>query len=196
MMTDPGEARAARYSSDMNNKCLPIALCASAMLAFHAPAAAESSNVSPTGFVSTYREEVKASTDDTWKAILQLPRWWSDSHTYSGKASNLSLDASAGGCWCERWGEGNSVQHGQVVLVQPGRVIRFNANLGPLQDLAVNGVLTIVTSAQDGKTLLRMTYRVAGNADAGLEKLAPLVDQVIGVQYRRLKALAETGTAQ
>lgn len=157
---------------------------------------AETSNVSPTGFVSTFREELKASSDDTWKAILQLPRWWSDSHTYSGKASNLSLDPVAGGCWCERWGEGNSVQHGQVVLVQPGRVLRMNASLGPLQDLAVNGVLTIVTSAQDGKTFLRMTYRVAGNADAGLEKLAPVVDQVIGTQYRRLKALAETGQPQ
>ncbi len=157
---------------------------------------AETGNVSPTGFTSTFREEVTASTDDAWKAILQLPRWWSDSHTYSGKASNLSLDAVAGGCWCERWGDGNSVQHAQVVMVQPGRAIRVIGSLGPLQELAVNGVLTIATSAQDGKTFLRMTYRVAGNADAGLEKLAPGVDQVIGAQYRRLKTLAETGTPQ
>ncbi len=161
-----------------------------------APALAETSNVSATGFISTFREEVKATPDEVWKAVLQLPRWWSDSHTYSGRASNLSLEAVAGGCWCERWGDGNSAQHGQVVLVQPGRVIRMNASLGPLQELAVNGVLTIVTSAQDGKTFLRMTYRVAGNADAGLEKLAPVVDQVIGTQYRRLKALAETGQPQ
>ena len=166
---------------------------AAAWLGLLAPAHADTSNVSATGFVSTFREEVKATPDEAWKAIVQLPRWWSDAHTYSGKASNMSLDAVAGGCWCERWGDGNSVQHGQVVLVQPGRVIRFNASLGPLQELAVNGVLTIVTSAQDGKTLLRMTYRVAGNADAGLDKLAPVVDQVIGAQYRRLKELAETG---
>ncbi len=157
------------------------------------PASADTSNVSATGFVSSYREELKVTPDEAWRAIVQLPRWWSDAHTYSGKASNLSLDAGAGGCWCERWGDGHSAQHGQVVLLQPGRVIRFNAALGPLQDLGVAGVLTIVTSAQDGKTFLRMTYRVAGNADAGLEKLAPAVDQVIGVQYRRLKALAETG---
>ena len=158
-----------------------------------APTHAETSNVSATGFTSTFRKEVKATPDEVWKAIAQLPRWWSDAHTYSGKASNLSLDAVAAGCWCERWGDGNSAQHGQVVLVQPGRVIRFNASLGPLQELAVNGVLTIVTSAQDGKTFLRMTYRVAGNADAGLDKLASVVDQVIGVQYGRLKSLAENG---
>jgi hypothetical protein len=107
----------------------------------------------------------------------------------------MSLDLQAGGCWCERWGDGQSVQHGSVILVQPGRVIRLAAALGPLQELATSGVLTIVTTAQDGKTFLRMTYRVAGNADAGLEKLAPVVDQVIGTQYRRLKALAETGKA-
>ncbi|MEQ1807814.1 MAG: SRPBCC domain-containing protein [Burkholderiaceae bacterium] len=166
------------------------------MLLLAGLAQAETSNVSPTGFTSTLREEVKATPEDVWKAVVQLPRWWSDAHTYSGKASNLTLEPVAGGCWCERWGEGNSVQHGQVVLVQPGRVIRLNASLGPLQELAVNGVLTIVASAQDGKTFLRMTYRVAGNADAGLEKLAPVVDQVIGVQYRRLKALVETGAPQ
>ena len=180
--------------SQSNDVAMIVA--ASALLivsALAGPAHADTSNVSPTGFVANFREEVKATPEEVWKAIVQLPRWWNDAHTYSGKASNLSLDATAGGCWCERWGEGNSVQHGQVVLVQPGRVIRLNASLGPLQELAVNGVLTIVTSAQNGQTTLRMTYRVAGNADAGLEKLAPVVDQVIGTQYRRLKSLAETG---
>jgi uncharacterized protein YndB with AHSA1/START domain len=170
-----------------------LALVIGGALALVAPARADTGNVSPTGFVSSFREEVKATPDDVWKAVLQLPRWWSGQHTYSGQASNLSLDAQAGGCWCERWGDGQSVQHGQVVLVQPGRVIRMFASLGPLQELAVQGVLTIVTSAQDGKTLLRMTYRVSGDASAGLEKLAPAVDQVIGAQYRRLKTLAETG---
>ncbi len=160
------------------------------------PVLAETSGVSPAGFISTFREEVKATPEAVWQSIVQLPRWWSDAHTYSGKASNMSLDSVAGGCWCERWGEGQSVQHGQVALVQPGRVLRMNASLGPLQELGVNGVLTIVTSAQDGKTFLRMTYRVAGNADAGLDKLAPVVDQVIGAQYRRLKELAETGQPQ
>lgn len=163
------------------------------LAALAGPSRAETSNVSASGFVVTFREEAKATPDEVWQAIVQLPRWWSDAHTYSGKASNLSLEALAGGCWCERWGEGHSVQHGRVIMVQPGRVIRFNASLGPLQELAVNGVLTIVTSAQDGKTFVRLTYRVSANADAGLDKLAPAVEQVLAVQYRRLKSLAESG---
>jgi uncharacterized protein YndB with AHSA1/START domain len=171
---------------------LAVLLCAAVAL----PARAETSNVSPTGFVSSFREEAKATPDTVWRAIAELPRWWHDDHTWSGKASNMSLEPTAGGCWCERWGDGRSVQHGQVVLVQPGRVIRLNASLGPLQELAVNGVLTIVTSAQEGKTALRLTYRVSGNADAGLEKLASVVDQVLATQYKRLKALAETGQPQ
>lgn len=169
--------------------CLTLALLA-------APAGAETSQVSATGFVSSLREEVRATPDAVWQAIVQLPRWWSDAHTWSGRAANMSVDLQAGGCWCERWGEGQSVQHGQVVLVQPGRVLRLNAQLGPLQELAAHGVLTIVISTQDGKTALRLSYRVAGSADAGLDKLAPAVDQVLGAQFRRLKLLAETGRTE
>ena len=65
--------------------------------------------------------------------------------------------------------------------------------LGPLQDLPVHGVLTLITAPQDGQTVLRMTYRVAGDPGAGLDQLAPAGDQVMGTQFRRLKTLAETG---
>ncbi len=156
-------------------------------------AQAETSQVSASGFVSSYREEVKASTDEVWRAIVQLPRWWSSQHTWSNNAANLSLDAQAGGCWCERWGDGASAQHGQVLMVQPGRVIILQARLGPLLDKPVQAVLMLVTSVQDGKTMLRMNYQVAGGADAGLDKLATPVDQVLGLQFQRLKRLAETG---
>jgi uncharacterized protein YndB with AHSA1/START domain len=157
------------------------------------PAGADVAEVTPAGFTVSYREEIKATPDAAWKAIVALPSWWDGEHTYSGQAANLSVDAQAGGCWCERWGDGRSVRHGTVILVQPGSVIRFDAALGPLQELAVQGILTIVTGVQDGKTMLRMTYRVAGNDAAALDKLAPPVDRVIGLQYRRLKALIETG---
>lgn len=158
-----------------------------------AAAAAETSQVSAGGFVSQHREEVQASPDAVWKTIVQLPRWWDGRHTYSGQAANLSLEPRAGGCFCEAWGDGHSVAHARVVMVQSGRVLRMEGAFGPLQDLAAQGMLTIVTSAQEGKTLLRMTYRVNGNAEAGLDKLAAAVDQVLGVQFKRLKAMAETG---
>jgi uncharacterized protein YndB with AHSA1/START domain len=178
----------------MNLRHLPIILAwAGGLLA--APAWADTSQVSPTGFTSSFREEVQATPAAAWQAITQLPRWWSDAHTWSGSAANMSLAGQAGGCWCERWsdaaGQAHSVMHGQVVLLQPGRVMRLFANLGPLQELPVQGVLTLVTGVTEGRTLLRLTYRVAGPPDAGLEKLAPAVDQVLAEQFRRLKALAE-----
>ncbi len=170
-----------------------IATTVALLAGLAAPAHAATSEVSPSGFIATFREELQTSPDTVWKAILQLPRWWSSEHTWSGQAANMSLEPTAGGCWCERWGEGHSVQHGQVIMVRPGNALRLNASLGPLQDLAINGVLTIATSAIDGKTFLRLTYRVSGNPSAALDKLAPAVDQVLGVQFQRLKALAETG---
>lgn len=170
---------------------LAVAVLAMAPLA----AQAELTSTSATSFVSTFRKEIHAPPADAWKAIVQLPRWWNSSHTWSGQAANMQLDPQAGGCWCERWGDGHSVQHGRVVLSQPGRVLRLDAALGPLQELAVNGVLTWVTSTQEGKHFLRVTYRVAGAPEAGLEKMAPAVDRVLGEQFERLSKFIETGRA-
>jgi uncharacterized protein YndB with AHSA1/START domain len=194
-----GRRVAARYAGCMKTpriarRRMATLLLASLLALSIAPTArADTSVVSASGFLSTFREELSVTPEVAWKAIVQLPRWWSPKHSYSGVAGNMSLDLQAGGCWCERWGEGHSVQHGQVLMVQNGRVLRLSAALGPLQDMAVNGVFTVVTSAQEGKTFLRMTYRVAGAPEANLDKVAPVVDKVIGEQFARLKMLAETG---
>ena len=182
-MTIPGGCRQVRWGA---------ALVLLGALAVLAPARAEITQSGPSGFSSDHAEAVDASPEAVWKAILALPTWWSDAHTYSGKASNLTLEPRAGGCWCEAW-DGGSVQHARVVLVLPGRVLRLHGGLGPLQDLPVEGVLNIAVGVREGRTRLRMLYRVAGAPDLGLEKLAAPVDGVMGAQFRRLKALVETG---
>lgn len=171
---------------------LSFSLAACVALGAAGAARADLSQVSAQGFTSSFREEIKLPPDKAWEAIPQVQRWWSDAHTYSGKAANLSLDARAGGCWCERW-DAASVQHGVVVMLMPGRVLRVRGGFGPLQSLPVEGVLEIVAATQEGKHLLRLSYRVGGPPDSGLEALAPAVDRVMGEQYRRLKALIETG---
>lgn len=176
-----------------------VTAAALALLAGSPTARADTSQVSAGGFISTYREEVSVPPETVWKAVLQLPKWWNGRHTYSGSATNLTLDAQAGGCWCERWASGDaaaSVQHGTVLMVMPGRVLRVQGGFGPLQELGATGILTIATATQDGKHLLRMTYRVSGSPDAGFDKLAAPVDGVIGEQFKRLKKLAETGSAE
>ncbi len=158
-------------------------------------AAAETSAVSASGFVVTLERRVDAPADVLWRAITQLPQWWNGRHTWSGNAANLSLDLRPGGCWCENW-DGGGVKHGTVVHVATGKLVRFNAALGPLQDRAVTGVLTLAMSAREGKGALKVVYRVAGPADVGLAELAPAVDQVLAEQVNRLVALAERGKAE
>lgn len=158
-----------------------------------AAAQGETSQVSGGGFTVTHSAVVAAEPEQVWQAFTQLPRWWKSAHTWSGQASNLSLDVQAGGCWCERWGNGASAMHGRVLLALPGQALRLQAWLGPLQEMAIAGVLTFGTAKRDGQTRLRVTYRVAGGADAGLDKLASPVDEVIGEQFKRLKAFIETG---
>jgi uncharacterized protein YndB with AHSA1/START domain len=153
---------------------------------------AETSAVSPGGFVVTFQREVDAPPERLWSAITRLPNWWSSAHTWSGKASNMHVDLQAGGCWCETW-DGNSVMHGTVAYVQAGQVLRLYANLGPLQDRATVGVLTLAQGVVNGKTRLKVVYRVAGPVDVGLAELSKAVDEVLGDQVRRLATFAETG---
>ncbi len=172
----------------MNRLGVALALAAIAVGA----ARAETSGAGPTGFTVAHKQEVAADAERLWAALLQLPSWWNSRHTWSGSATNLSLDARAGGCWCETW-DGASVQHGTVTFVLPRRMLRIDAHLGPLHDRPINGVLAFGLEAAGAKSVLRVTYKVAGPPDAGLAELAPAVDRVIGEQVQRLARFTETG---
>jgi hypothetical protein len=155
------------------------------------PALAEVASVSPQSFVITHKGEVNATPAAVYAALGELPRWWSSQHTYSGKSENLSLDMRAGGCWCETW-EGGTVEHARVVQTGRDKILRLEGGLGPLQDMAVSAMLTFHIATVEGKTMLVMNYRVRG-PDANLDKLAPIVDQVLGEGYRRLVQFATKG---
>ena len=72
-----------------------ITAAALALLLAAPPVRADTSQVSPGGFTSSFREEVSVPPETVWKSVLQLPRWWNGRHSYSGSAANLSLDAQA-----------------------------------------------------------------------------------------------------
>ena len=67
------------------------------------------------GFTLVQSAEIAAPPDKIYAALIQPSRWWSSDHTFSGNAANLSLDARAGGCFCETLPGGGSVQHLAVV---------------------------------------------------------------------------------
>jgi hypothetical protein len=157
--------------------------------AFASPAAAKVESVSASAFMLRAQAESSASPDQVWRSIGQIGRWWSGVHTYSGDARRMRLDFRAGGCFCESWGQGQSVEHARVVLVmqhESTRTLRMIGGLGPLQDMGVTGILTFQVAEDPAGTKITMTYRVSGDPGLGLDALAPLVDGVLNEQLERL----------
>ena len=133
-----------------------------------------------------------ASPAEVYRAFGAVSEWWDPEHTWSGSSKNLSLQLQAGGCFCEQLADGGSIQHGRVIYVQPGVIVRLDSPLGPLQEMPVTGVLTFNLAPQGAGTRITMTYRVAGGLTMESAKLAPIVDHVMGVQLGRLKAYGDT----
>ena len=166
---------------------LAAAAAMAALAAGRAEAAIE--GPSPTGFTAVETAHIAASPDRVFTVLIQPARWWRSVHTFSGSAANLSLDARAGGCWCETLSDGGSAEHLRVVYVAPGKTLRLVGGLGPLQPMPVQGVLTFSLTPAGGGTDLKLTYAIAG--PVGLGDLAGPVDRVLGEQVAGLKAAAE-----
>lgn len=145
------------------------------------------------GFTVKQTIAVAAPAAKAWAALIDLRSWWDKSHTWSGDAANLSLEAVPNGCFCEKLPGGGGVRHMTVVYVEPNKLLRLTGGLGPLQDLAVAGAMTFKLTEAQGKATLEMTYKVGGYAPTGLAGLAKPVDGVLGEQLARWKRKVETG---
>lgn len=168
-------------------------ILAIAMLAAH-PLPAKVVSAGPQGFELTERATVKASPGDVYRNLVDIASWWDGAHSYSGSAANLSIDARAGGCWCEKLDGGGTIEHMRIVYAQPGAVLRAQGGLGPLQGEGAAGSLTYTLRAVADGTEIVQTYVVGGYVRQGSEKLAPLVDGVMGAAFRRLVARIESGS--
>ncbi|MET0231308.1 MAG: hypothetical protein ABW186_10290 [Rhodanobacteraceae bacterium] len=173
-------------------KRIPFAL---ALLALAPLAHAEVKESSADGFFLGYEGAVAAPTAKAYADIVQIAKWWNSEHTYSGKSVNLTLKPDAGGCFCERWKDG-SVEHGEVLMAMPGKVLRLRTALGPLQERALTGILTFWLRNDDSATTLTVEYRVNGATASGLDQLAPSVDEVLGEQVARLRRYIATGNPE
>ena len=144
------------------------------------------------GFTSRNSASMSAPIDEVYDALVnELPAWWDAAHTYTGDARNLSLNATAGGCFCEQLPGGGSVQHLEVVYVEPDRILRFRGGLGPLQALGVDGSLTFSLEPAGDETQVTLTYAVGGYYPGGLDTLAAPVDSVLKGQLASLKSFVE-----
>ena len=145
------------------------------------------------GFTVKQTVTVAAPAAKAWAALVDVRSWWDKSHTWSGDAANLSIEAVPGGCFCEKLPGGGGVRHMTVVYADPNKLLRMTGGLGPLQDMAVTGAMTFKLTEAQGKTTLEMTYKIAGYAPTGLAALAKPVDGVLGEQLARWKKKVETG---
>ena len=164
----------------------PVAAAAALLPAV---AGAEVRQASPDGVILEHRFELTAAPADAWAVLVHPERYWPDEHTWSGTAANMSLVPEAGGCFCEQW-DGGSAEHGRVVMAVPGKLLRFRGSLGPFQEMAVTGIMTItLTPAENGTTAV-VTYRISGDASHKLDSFASVVDGVIRQQFSGFAALA------
>lgn len=176
---------------------LVAALGAAGLLAAAPAARAEVAAAGPSIFLIQAEADVAAPPSQVWRALTRIGQWWGDEHTYSGDSSRMTLDLRAGGCWCERWGGGQSVEHARVLLVMERddvRTLRVAGGLGPLQELGAVGILTFTVAPHANGAKITMTYRVTGDAGLNLSDMAPLVDMVLMEQFGRLSRYSASGS--
>ncbi len=138
------------------------------------------------GFLIQIESDVAVNASTTYNQFIKVGDWWNAEHTYFGKSENLSLQATAGGCFCEIEGN-NQVLHMTVSYVDPGKEIRMIGGLGPLQMMGVYGGMSWkFVSTGKNKTRIIHRYQVSGYTDGGLDKLADIVDKVQTIQVESL----------
>jgi hypothetical protein len=152
-----------------------VALCAVLPSAW-----AEVADSSANGFTVKVTSQLQAAPADVYARIIKVGEWWDSSHTYSQD-----------GCFCEKLPNGGGVQHMEVVLVIPGKLLRLRGGLGPLQGMATAGSMTFTLTPATGGTKLDLTYAVVGYSAQGLTSIAPAVDHVLSDQIARLKTYVE-----
>ncbi len=177
----------------MKNALFPAVLLA----AISSPAFAEVKAASDTGFNSVHIATVNASPEDIWQRLLTPKDYWNRAHSWSGSSAGFYIDAQANGCFCELFQEADangklktvgSVEHMRVIFAQPGKVLRMQGALGPLQSEAVIGTLTVAMEPDKDSvgTRVSFSYVVGGYMRYKVSEIAPAVDKVLGEQFKNM----------
>ncbi len=177
----------------MKNALFPAVLLA----AISSPAFAEVKAASDSGFNSVHIATVNATPEEIWSRLLTPKDYWNKAHSWSGSSAGFYIDAQANGCFCELFQEADangtlktvgSVEHMRVIFAHPGKVLRMQGALGPLQSEAVMGTLTVAMEpAKDNVgTRVSFSYVVGGYMRYKISEIAPAVDKVLGEQFKNM----------
>jgi hypothetical protein len=157
------------------------------LLVVSLPVVAEVIQSGEGGFTVAHSVEIEAEPFVIYRTMTShIDQWWNGDHSWSGDASNLYLETEVGDCFCERLPNGGRVEHLRIIYLSPGKEIRFDGALGPLQQMAVSGRMIWKIDATENGSKVSFTYHIHGYAEGGFTQLAPAVDGVIGEQLTRL----------
>ena len=151
------------------------------------PVNAEVIDSDSNGFVIKIVVRVDATPEQVYRQFLNVGQWWNSEHTWFGDAGKLAIEPRAGGRFYEKDGDREAL-HMTVSYIDPNREVRMTGGLGPLQMMGVYGGMSWVFKAlESGETEITHQYHVTGYLKGGLDKLAPVVDQVQSIQVDGLK---------
>lgn len=172
-------------------------ILAAALLASGSMAQAEVVSSGPHGFHVRQAAQLVVPPDAAFQSFAAVSNWWSPDHSYSGEAANLSMALRPGGCFCERLPGGGGVEHLKVTYVDPAehRAV-LTGSLGPLLNEATSGAFAVKVERIAGGSRIVWDYKVAGFANGGGERMAPLVDSVLAEQMKRFRTFAATRSAR
>jgi hypothetical protein len=174
----------------MNKALIPAA----ALLALSTPAKAEIKSQTDNGFSVVHIADVDAEPAAIWARLIVPKSYWSKTHSWSGSVEGFYLEPRAGGCFCENMLAKDpkaktkitgTVEHMRVIFADPGKVLRMQGALGPLQAEAVLGTLTVaIVPAKSGSgSTVSFSYVVGGYMRYKTPEIAAAVDKVIGEQF-------------
>lgn len=149
-----------------------------------APVSSEVIAIKENGFSLSNSITVEKSVQESWAGLTEnVHQWWPDDHTWWGKSANLTIDAHAGGCFCEVDGD-RSAEHMRISYVDPNKLMRMTGGLGPLQGMGLYGALDWQFEAlEDNKTKITLSYKVSGIMDKETyEGFVDIVDKVQAIQ--------------
>src|SRR5438128_1593259 len=135
---------------------LTVALC------FASAAQAKVLDSSAQGFTVDNTATVAVDVKTSWDALVDhVDDWWPKDHSWFGKDGKFSIDARAGGCFCEKAGD-RSALHMTIGYVDPGHVLRMLGGLGPLAGLGLSGTMDWTLVPIAGGTKITLHYVAGG----------------------------------
>jgi hypothetical protein len=176
-----------------------IFILATLVFTLTSPAVADVKTKADNGFSVFHSADIDATPDAIWKRLISPKEYWSKENSWSGSVAGFTLDPRPGGCFCEAMQEplpgGKfkticNVEHMRVIFAQPGKVLRMQGALGPLQSEAMLGTLTVaIGPAKSGSgSTVTFSYVAGGYMRYKPADIANVVDKVIGEQFAGLIA--------